>query len=103
MDSVVTRLAEIEATAEAIVAQAETQKFEVEKRIQEKRDAFDHDLETETREKLDIIRNDAQAKVNDIQSVLREKNQATIDALQLEFDAHHTDYAKKILQHITEV
>lgn len=103
MDSVVTRLAEIESTTESIVAHAETQKFQVEKEIQEKRNAFDHELEVDTQEKLDVIRNNAEAKVEEILSVLRKKNQATIDALQLDFDAHHTDYAKEILQHITEV
>ena len=41
MDSIVEKLAEIEKTAEAIVEHAEAQKYEVEREIQAKRDAFD--------------------------------------------------------------
>ena len=40
MDSIVEKLAEIEKTAEAIVEHAEAQKYEVEREIQAKRDAF---------------------------------------------------------------
>lgn len=40
MNSIVNRLADIESTAEAIVAHAEAQKPSIEREIQDKRDAF---------------------------------------------------------------
>ena len=52
MDSVIDQLAEIEATAEAIVERAEQEKREIEKRIQAERDQFDQELEAKTQEKL---------------------------------------------------
>ena len=58
MDSVIDQLAEIEATAEAIVERAEQEKREIEKRIQAERDQFDKELEAKTQEKLSEIRKD---------------------------------------------
>ena len=47
MDSIIKRLAEIEETAEAIVENAEKQKFEEERKIQAQRDEFDRKLNEE--------------------------------------------------------
>lgn len=103
MDSVVEKLSDIESTAEAIVEHAETQKFEIEQKIQAKRDKFDHDIEDKTQEKLHRIRAEAEKKINALVNGQREKNQTTINALKKEYEEHHTDYAKEILKHMTEV
>lgn len=103
MDSVVAKLSEIESAAEAIVAHAETQKFEIEKKIQARRDQYDRDLEQDTMDKLNAIRNEVHQKTEAILSSQREKNLAAIDGLRLEYEQNHTAYAKEILRHITEV
>ena len=56
MDSIIEKLSDIENTAEAIVEHAEAQKYEIEKKIQAKRDQFDKDLEARTQKRLDEIR-----------------------------------------------
>ena len=48
MNSVIEKLAEIEAAAEAVVERAGEQKAEIEKELQEKRDAFDRDVAART-------------------------------------------------------
>lgn len=103
MDSVIGRLADIENTAEAIVEHAQVQKSEIEKRIQEKRDQFDRDLENETQKKLQEIRQDADAKMERILADQRGKNQSMIDGLKKEFEDNHSEYAREILAHIIEV
>ena len=55
MNTVVKKLADIEATAEAIVEHAQTQKSEIEKKIQAQRDRFDAAIEDETRKQLSYI------------------------------------------------
>ncbi|MGN1267570.1 MAG: hypothetical protein ACI4UH_06495 [Dorea sp.] len=103
MKSVIERLAEIEATAEAIVEHAEAQKFEVEKEIQAKRDEFDHQMEAETQAKIGKIREEGEAKMNEILERERNKNRATIDHLKEEFAKNHTVYAQEILKNVLEV
>ncbi len=103
MDTVVKKLADIEATAEAIVEHAQAQKSEIEKKIQNQRDRFDAAIEDETQKQLSKIRQDADAKMERILTEQREKNRSAIDNLKKEFEDYHTAYAHEILEHITEV
>ena len=96
-------VADIEATAEAIVERAQAQKSEIEKKIQAQRDRFDAAIEDETRKQLSKIRQDADAKMERILSEQREKNYSAIDNLKKEFEENHTAYAREILSHIAEV
>ena len=95
MNTVVKKLADIEATAEAIVEHAQAQKSEIEKKIQAQRDQFDRELEDKTQKQLAQIRQKAEEQ--------REKNSSTIDNLKKEFEENHTAYAREILAHIVEV
>lgn len=103
MDTVVKKLADIEATAEAIVEQAQTQKSEIEQQIQSQRDRFDAAIEDETRKQISRIRQDAEEKMERILKEQRDKNSATIDNLKKEFEENHSKYAREILERITEV
>lgn len=103
MDGMIKRLAEIEETAEAIVASAEEQKFEVEKEIQKKRDEFDRQLNEETARRLEEIRAEGQKKVDKALEEEYAKNHSAIDRLEADFAQHHAEYAEEILRHITEV
>ena len=103
MNSVIEKLAEIEATAEGIVERANARKFEVEKEIQGKRDEYDRRLEKETAEKIEAIRRDGEKKMEQILEQERKKNRSAIDKLRDEFAENHTVYAREILKNITEV
>ena len=55
MDSIVNKLTEIEDAASAIVAHAETQKEILDREYEEKRKAFDADLEKQTQARINAI------------------------------------------------
>lgn len=103
MKSVIEKLAEIEATAVAIVEHAEAQKFVVEREIQKERDEYDRQMEEKTQAQLSKIRAEGEAKMNELLEAERCKNQATIDHLNDEFAKNHTAYAQEILKQVLEV
>ena len=103
MDSIVEKLAEIEKTAEAIVEHAEAQKYEVERGIQAKRDAFDRELEESTRREVERIRTEAKEQMDQALEEQRLKNRSAIEDLTKEYEERHTWYARQILKNITEV
>lgn len=103
MKSVIEKLAEIEATAQAIVEHAETRKHDVEKEIMLMRKEFDENLEKETSEKIQKIREDKEEKLNLKMKEERKKNSRVIEELKDEFAKNHMVYAKEILKNILEV
>ena len=103
MDSVIEKLAEIEAAAEAIVEHAQEQKKVIEREIQDKRDVFDRELEDKTQKKIAEIRGAGEDKMNRILEDQRIKNSSTIQRLEKEYEENHTAYAEEILRHIIEV
>ena len=103
MDSVIKKLADIEAAAEAIVEHAQEQKSVVEKELQAKRDQFDQELEEKTQERIEKIRKNGEDKMNSILEEQRVKNRATIQKLEQEYEENHVAYTEEILKHIIEV
>lgn len=103
MNSIIEKLAAIEKTAEAIVDNAEKQKFEAEKRIQAERDEFDRQLEEEVGGRLEEIRSEGREKMEQALNEERLKHRSVIDNLETEYAEHHTEYAKEILRQILEV
>lgn len=103
MNSIIEKLAAIEKTAEAIVDNAENQKFEAERQIQAERDEFDRKLEEEVNGRLEAIRSEGRAKMDQALNEERLKHRSVIDSLENEFAEHHTEYAKEILRQILEV
>lgn len=103
MDAIIKKLAVIEETAEAIVENAEKQKFQAEKEIQEKRDAFDRQMDAEVNEQLEKIWAEGKEKMETLLEEERGKHRDSIEALEKEFSEHHTEYAKEIMKRIIEV
>ena len=103
MKSVIEKLAEIEATAQAIVEHAEVRKRDVEKEVMLMRTEFDEKLAKETDEKLRKIRAEREENLNLKMEEERKKNQRFIEQLKDEFAKNHTVYAKEILKNILEV
>ena len=103
MDFIIKKLAKIEETAEAIVENAEKQKFEVEKEIQEKRDEFDRQMDSEVMERVEAIRAEGKKKMDQLLDAEYEKHHEAIDQLETEYAEHHTEYAKEVIKRILEV
>ena len=103
MKSVIEKLAEIEATAQAIVEHAEVRKRDVEKEIMLMRTEFDEKLSKETEEKIRKIRVEREENLNFKMEEERKKNERFIKQMKMEFADNHTAYAKEILKNILEV
>ncbi|MEZ3435594.1 MAG: hypothetical protein K1W34_13400 [Lachnospiraceae bacterium] len=103
MDSVVDKLAEIEAAAEAIVESAHAQKSDIEKELQREREDFDRETEKKTLERLSALRQENDEKMNVLLKEQREKNSSAIDDLKKDFEENHAAYAGQILKNIIEV
>ncbi len=82
----------------------DSQKSEIERRIQEERDQFDRDLEEETQKKLEKIKEKSQQRSREGRwTGRRKKNQTAIDALKQEYEENHEIYAEEIVRHMIEV
>ena len=103
MDSIVNKLTEIEDAASAIVQHAEDQKAELDREYDEKRKAFDADLEKQTQARLQAIRDELEKNTNQILDSQTGNSTAAIEALKKEYEEKHTEYAREILKRITEV
>lgn len=103
MKSVIEKLAEIEATAQAIVEHAEVRKHDVEKEVMLMRTEFDEKLSKETDEKLRKLRSEREENLNLKMEEERRKNERFIEQLKEEFAENHEVYAKEILKNILEV
>ncbi|MBY0758465.1 hypothetical protein [Sellimonas caecigallum] len=103
MDSVIDKLTEIEVAASAIVSHAEKEKEELDREFEERRKEFDRELEEKTNEKIKKIQEELE---RDKKAMLDGQESASSDlimSLQDEYETRHTEYAKEILQRITEV
>ena len=103
MDSILNKLTEIESAAVSIVQHAEAEKSILDEKYDEKRRQFDLELESETKKQIQAIQDDLQKKTSQILSSQSDESLAQINALQQEYEEHHTLYAQKILRKITEV
>lgn len=103
MDSIINKLTEIETAASAIVTHAEVQKEALDREYEQKRRQFDEQLEAETQAKLREIRQQLEADTKELLDRQAGSNIDSIRALEEEYEARHTDYAKEILKRITEV
>ena len=103
MDSIVNKLTEIEDAASAIVQHAEDQKEVLNKEYENKRKAFDAELEKETQLRIDAIRSGLEEKTSGILDSQSGSSTEFIAALEKEYEEKHTEYAREILRRITEV
>ena len=103
MDSIVNKLTEIEDAASAIVQHAEDQKEVLNKEYENKRKAFDAELEKETQLRIDAIRSGLEEKTSGILDSQSGSSTEFITALEKEYEEKHTEYAHEILRRITEV
>ena len=103
MDYIVNKLTEIEKTASAIVEHAEAQKEVLDKEYDEKRRAFDTQLEAKTQTQIDKIRSELEKNTNRLLESQSGASSSAIELLQKEYEEKHTLYAQEILKKVTEV
>ena len=80
MDSIISKLSEVESAAELIVQHAEEQKHILDEQMKEKTDKFDRELAADTEKKLSEIRAGMQGSMDSELERLREESAKTINA-----------------------
>ena len=103
MDSIISKLSEVESAAELIVQHAEEQKHILDEQMKEKTDKFDRELAADTEKKLSEIRAGMQGSMDYELERLREESAKTINAYKREYELEHERYAQEIIKRITEV
>ena len=96
MDSIISKLSEVESAAELIVQHAEEQKHILDEQMKEKTDKFDRELAAE-------IRAGMPGSMDSELERLREESAKTINAYKREYELEHERYAQEIIKRITEV
>lgn len=103
MESIITKISEIESAASAIVANAEKQKEALDHEYRARRNAFDKELEDKTMAEITRIRNDLETRTSSLLNEQSVDNDDSITELQRQYKEYHTRYAQDILRRITEV
>jgi predicted secreted Zn-dependent protease len=102
MDSIVSRMEEIEKAANAVVAGAEERKKELEVKMKQSQEEFDSELETKTQAKVQKIRQEVQKRMDQLLEEQEKENQNAIQILKVDFERHHKAYAKEIVERIVQ-
>lgn len=103
MNSIISKLSEIETAATAIVKHAESEKDRLDQKMQKDQQRFDEDLAASTKEKLDAIQQNLTSKMNTQLQQLQSESERTIHSLTREYEIKNEQYAHEILKRITEV
>ena len=103
MNSIISKLSEIETAATAIVTHAEAEKDVLDEKMREEQKRFDEELAVNTKKKLDTLQQDLTSKMNTQLKLLRSESERTIHSLIREYETKHEQYAHEILKRITEV
>ncbi len=103
MNSIISKLSEIETAATAIVEHAESEKEKLDQKMLEEQKRFDEELAANTKEKLDTLQKDLTSKMNMQLQQLQSESEHTIHSLTREYETKHEQYAQEILKRIAEV
>lgn len=103
MNENIAKLSEIEMAADAIVKNADIEKTKLEKTMQDKRDAFDAEIEESTMKKVNVIRDELKEKMTNLLEAQKNSNRITIKQLEEDFEKNHKKYANSIFERIIEV
>lgn len=89
MNSIISKLSEIETAATAIVKHAESEKDRLDQKMQKDQQRFDEDLAASTKEKLDAIQQNLTSKMNTQLQQLQSESERTIHSLTREYEIKH--------------
>ncbi|MFI3171470.1 MAG: hypothetical protein R3Y58_03730 [Eubacteriales bacterium] len=103
MDTIITKLSEIESSANAIIQHTDVQKKEYEQVLLAKKEAFDSEVSTKTNATIQDIKVKLEATLETELSHLKEQHAQTLHAYNAEYEEYHEAYIVQILKNITEV
>ena len=103
MDSIISKISEIEAAAAKIVAGAEAKKADLDKEFHDLTMEFDEELEQNTRDKIKEVHYQMNLQKAGTIRAQKEQHELVLEELKKEYDIQHSNYAKEILARITKV
>lgn len=102
MDTVITKISEIESIAADIMEDANAQKKAYAKEIEERTAAFDKQLETETEIKISALRKNMEEDLESRLSRQRSDAANVLTLMEEHYNKNHGKMAKELFQKMTE-
>ena len=103
MDSVVTRLSEIDAEAQRIVGQAAETKKKLESRKRKQQKAFDQELEAKAKEMLESLKEKLEGDMQQELSRLRQESGQSQAWLEKQYENRYEALAEELFRKVIEV
>ncbi len=100
MESVITKLSEIEVAAERIMDYAQQQKKELEKEMEQRSAEFDVQVEADTAARLESLRQELQGQMEKELADLKVKTEQTLNAMERNYEQNHEQLSDSIFQEI---
>ncbi|GLB33023.1 hypothetical protein LAD12857_49460 [Lacrimispora amygdalina] len=100
MDAVIDKISEIESAATSIMEHANEQKKAFAKEMEERTAAFDAQLENETEKEIEKLKAGMEIKMNQRLKMQQDELQKILVAMEKNFEAHHTLYAKELFNNM---
>lgn len=98
MDTVIEKISEIEAAAAAIMDEANDQKKEIARKMQERTAGFDSQLECETKEEIEKLRAAMEIEMKERLKKQREDCRQILKAMEKRYQEHHAQYVKELFK-----
>ncbi|MCI8416324.1 MAG: hypothetical protein HFI33_02280 [Lachnospiraceae bacterium] len=98
MDTVITRLSEIESAAVRISEDAVLQKKEIAEEYEKKTQEFDREIDAQTGEQLEQLRRELKEKAARELEEMRQTTQEVLDGLEKEYDQEHKAIVEQLLK-----
>ncbi len=98
MDTVITRLSEIETAAVRISEDAVLQKKEIAEEYEKKTLAFDREIDAQTDERLEKLRRELKEKAARELEEMRQTTQEVLDGLEKEYEQEHKAIVGQLLE-----
>lgn len=98
MDTVITRLSEIESAAVKISEDAVMQKKKIAKEYQEKTRSFDEEADRRTEERLEELKKELQKKADEDLAQMRQETERELENLEKIYERDHKTISRQILQ-----
>lgn len=102
MNEIISRISEIEATAAAIMEDAEVKKKELATAMDKAIEEFDKKLEADTRQKIESMKLELETEFHIKAEKLSEQSKASINELGTIYNNHHSAFADKIFKRLIE-
>nr|WP_314460617.1 ATPase [uncultured Clostridium sp.] len=100
MDAVIDKISEIESAATSIMEHANEQKKAFAKETEERTAAFDAQLENETEKEIEKLKAGMEIKMNQRLKKQQDELQKILEAMEKNFEVHHTQYAEELFNNM---